>query len=101
MNWSAVLSGIGDIGIIGIIIYLILGHRKLSVLVTKNGGTMVTPESEGIDWIRRQGRFHQCDDDSPDRFQIMPGPLIPLTEQTHTRTAGGEYRDGSATGLDS
>jgi hypothetical protein len=62
---------------------------------------MATPESEGIDWQLRQGRFHQCEDDWPERHQIMPGPLIPLPEQSHTRTAGGEYRDGSVTGMDS
>lgn len=94
------LTVVADIGTLVIIAWLILIHRKVLVLVSKNGGTMATPESDAIDWTRRQGRFHQCDDDSPDRWQIMPGPLIPASEQTHTRTAGGEYRDGSYSGMD-
>lgn len=101
MDWPGWLAGLADIGSIIVIGWLIIINRKVTVLVSKNGGTMATPESDAIDWTRRQGRFHQCDDDSPERWQIMPGPLIPTSEQTHTRTAGGEYRDGSATGMDS
>lgn len=94
MNLTNFLATIADIGLIAVTIYLIIWHRKVLVLVSKNGGTMATPESDAIDWTRRQGRFYQCDDDTPDRWQVMPGPLIPASEQTHTRTAGGEFHDG-------
>jgi hypothetical protein len=96
---GAILGGIADIGLVGVIIYLISVHKKLIILAT-NGGTMASPEAEAIDWVRRQGRFFQCEPDTPDRPQMMPGPLISPNDQTHTTLPGGQYRDGSATGMD-
>jgi hypothetical protein len=58
-------------------------------------------EIDWDNWIQRQERFYLCDDDTPERHQLMPGPVVPIDDQTHSTLPGGHYRDGSATGMDS
>jgi hypothetical protein len=54
---------------------------------------------EALEWKRRRGRFKDCDEDTEERPQIMPG-LQPKPElQTHTRT--GEDDRGAPTYMDS
>lgn len=96
MKLTLILSVIADLGIIGIIFWLIVLNRKL-IIIVGNGGTVKAPRREELAWVRRHGRFKDMDRDSPETPQIMPGPLIPVTLQTHN---GKEYRDGVAEDMD-
>jgi len=91
--WNLLLNSADSI-ILVLLIWLIVTHRT-DIKMHTHGAAMTTAESDDIDWIRRQGRFMNCEPDSAERPQIKPGELISPNYQTHTTSAAGEYRDGS------
>jgi hypothetical protein len=44
----------------------------------------VTRSQERREWKHRLGRFRECERDTDERQQVMPGPEIPVSDQTHT-----------------
>ena len=52
---------------------------------------------EEREWRRRRGRFVNCDEDTPDQRQVLPGVQPSVSLQTH----GKDYHDGATEGVDS
>jgi hypothetical protein len=91
---QSALAAIGDLGVVGVLIYLIAHHRKLVVLLSKNGGTM--HEDKELDFRLRRGAFAGLQDDAPDRWQIMPVPEPPTEEQTHSHGFRDNYGEANS-----
>jgi hypothetical protein len=49
------------------------------------------------EWVKRRGRYKDCDADTRDRHQIRPGPQVPDSEATHGHGGEVDYHDGADT----